>query len=332
MNTIVLTDHSLESSLSTPIGSRFTHIDSRQDTDVLNQLLADKRAETTRRAYLSDINNFFNIMTGDTANHDAVLEFLHLSQGKAVATVLKYKAALINKGLKEATVNRRIAAIKSLVVFGRKVGVCSYSLEDVKGEKTAKYRDTTGVDAPTFKSILQQCDLNTVKGIRDYAILRLLWGNALRRGEVSKLNKGDFDPTAKTLRILGKGKGTQYQTIDLSPAAVESINNWLSVRGQIAADTPLFSALDNAHRGHRLTGDAIRKIVCEYSQNAGIAKTMSPHRVRHSAITAALDATGGDVRKVQKLSRHSKLDTLMIYDDNRKRDQGEITNLLDDLL
>ena len=50
---------------------------------------------------------------------------------------------------------------------------------------------------------------------------------------------------------------------------------------------------------------------------------------RHSAITAALDATDGNVRKVQKLSRHRKLDTLMIYDDNRHKDQGEITDLLD---
>ncbi len=56
---------------------------------------------------------------------------------------------------------------------------------------------------------------------------------------------------------------------------------------------------------------------------------MSPHRVRHSAITAALDATDGNVRKVQKLSRHRKLDTLMIYDDNRHKDQRDITDLLD---
>ena len=332
MNTIVLPTTNLESSLSTPIGSKFTHIDARKDTDVLNQLLADKRAETTRRAYLSDINHFFTSVTGDTASHSAVLEFLHLTQGQAVANVLRYKANLISKGLKEATINRRIAAIKSLVVFGRKLGVCAYTLEDVKGEKLSKYRDTTGVNPDVFRNILLQCDRNTIKGIRDYAILRLLWGNALRRGEVSKLNVGDFDPTAKTLRILGKGKGTQYQTIDLSPAAVESINNWLSCRGRLGDDQPLFTAVDNAHQGHRLTGDAILKMVTFYSKKTGINKTMSPHRVRHSAITAALDATNGDVRKVQKLSRHSKLDTLMIYDDNRKRDQEEITNLLDDLL
>ena len=59
---------------------------------------------------------------------------------------------------------------------------------------------------------------------------------------------------------------------------------------------------------------------------------MSPHRIRHSAITTALDVTGGDVRRVQKLSRHSNLNTLMIYDDNRRNAQGEITALLDGLV
>jgi integrase/recombinase XerC len=59
---------------------------------------------------------------------------------------------------------------------------------------------------------------------------------------------------------------------------------------------------------------------------------MSPHRIRHSAITAALDATDGNVRKVQKLSRHKQIDTLMIYDDNRQRVQGELTGLLSDLV
>jgi integrase/recombinase XerC len=56
---------------------------------------------------------------------------------------------------------------------------------------------------------------------------------------------------------------------------------------------------------------------------------MFPHRIRHSVITAALDATEGDVRKVQKLSSHRNLNTLMIYDDNRGRDQQDVTQLLD---
>jgi integrase/recombinase XerC len=87
-----------------------------------------------------------------------------------------------------------------------------------------------------------------------------------------------------------------------------------------------------ANPGHRLTGDGIRKIVVRHSEKAGIKKQMSPHRIRHSAITAALDATDGDVRKVQKLSRHRNLNTLMIYDDNRSRDQQDIIKMLDGML
>ncbi|MEG4286321.1 hypothetical protein QUB68_24635 [Microcoleus sp. A006_D1] len=58
---------------------------------------------------------------------------------------------------------------------------------------------------------------------------------------------------------------------------------------------------------------------------------MSPHRIQDSVITAALDATDGNVRKVQKFSRHRNLNTLMIYDDNRGRDQGDVTDLLDEM-
>ncbi|NJM67993.1 MAG: hypothetical protein HC851_21180 [Acaryochloris sp. RU_4_1] len=59
---------------------------------------------------------------------------------------------------------------------------------------------------------------------------------------------------------------------------------------------------------------------------------MSPHRVRHSSITAALEATGGNVRAVQQLSRHAKPETVMRYDDNRNNLQGEVTELLSGLL
>jgi integrase/recombinase XerC len=72
-------------------------------------------------------------------------------------------------------------------------------------------------------------------------------------------------------------------------------------------------------------------MVVRHSESAGIKKQMSPHRIRHSAITAALDATDADVPKVQKLSRHRNLNTLMIYDDNRGRDQQDVTEMLDSM-
>lgn len=318
----------LNASLDAKIERYFDPLDT--DPDVLKQLLADKRSENTRRAYERDVNDFLKTMTGIAAVPDNVLEFLHLEERQAVAVVLKYKAKLIDKGLKEATVNRRLAAVKSLVEMGRKLGACHYTLNDIKGEKVASYRDTTGVNVATFEQILNQCDRATLAGKRDYALLRLLWGNALRRNEISQLSVRDFDPTTKTLRILGKGRGTQGEVVDLGSATVQAIADWLDSRGgNSSPDTSLFTALDFANSGHRLTGDGIRKIVVRQSEKAGITKQMSPHRIRHSAITAALDATDGNVRKVQKLSRHKNLNTLMIYDDNRGRDQQDVTELLD---
>ncbi|CCQ53844.1 integrase-recombinase protein [Crocosphaera watsonii WH 0005] len=92
----------------------------------------------------------------------------------------------------------------------------------------------------------------------------------------------------------------------------------------------MFISLDSRSRGSRLSGDGLYKIVRCYCREAGIDKLMSPHRIRHSSITMALDKSDGDVRKVQKLSRHKNLNTLMIYDDNRNNDQLELSELLEE--
>ncbi|KYC34500.1 integrase [Scytonema hofmannii PCC 7110] len=322
----------LTASLNAKIERHFQTLDT--DPDVLAQLLADKRSPNTRKAYEKDINDFFQTMTGHKATTDSVLEFLHLEEKQAVAVVLKYKAKLMSgegrkAPLAEATINRRLAALKNLVDMGRKLGVCNYSLNNVSGEKVQHYRDTTGIDPKAFETVLQQCDRGSIAGKRNYALLRLLWGNALRRNEVSQLNVGDFDPASKTLRILGKGRGTQSEVIDLGTATTDAIADWLYYRGSTSSTDPLFISLDFANQGHRLTGDGIRKTVVRLCSQAGIKKVVSPHRIRHSAITAALDATDGNVRKVQKLSRHKQVNTLLIYDDNRSKAQQEITDLLD---
>ena len=328
----------LEASLVSKIGSSFNQSDC---PDVLAQLLAQKRSPNTRKAYKKDLFDFFQQVANSQPTPDLVLEFLHLEQAGAVQLVLSYKAKLITKGLAEATVNRRLAAIKSLTAMGRALGVCNYTLEEVKGEKIKAYRDTTGVDLETFTKILAipdelkdvvYCQRSQLKAARDYALLRLLWGNALRRGEVSATNISDFDPDASTLSILGKGRGTQRETISLSSKTAIAISEWLTIRGTAAADAPLFIAIDNANYGGRLGGDGIYTIVDRLCKKAGISKKMSPHRIRHSSITAALDATDGNVRKVQKLSRHASIDTLITYDDNRKNYQEEVTQILDDLV
>lgn len=318
----------LENSLSAKIETYFAGvIDS--DPDVLEELLKSKNSEGTRRAYRKDITDFFTRMTGLRPNRDSILEFLHLEGHKATLVVTKYRAILADAGLSPNTINRRLAAIKSLVAYGRKLGVCNYAV-DVDSIPVQAYRDTSGVTEQEFLSVIQQCDRSTLAGKRDYALLLLLWGNALRRNEVSTLDLRHFDGSKGTLSILSKGKQIR-ETVNLPKVTVIAITDWLIERGgDMSSSRPLFTSVDFYAEGHRLTGDGIYKIVKRLFKRAGVEKTMSPHRCRHSAITAVLEKTDGNVRKAQKLSRHAKLNTLQIYDDNRNRDQLEMSELLMD--
>ena len=293
---------------------------------VLGDWLATKRSPHTRRVYRRDIENFLSDIGTELG------KFLTLDRHGAYALVSRYKGDLIQNNLKSATINRRLAAIKSLVCFAYNCGHCEFMLEAVKGEKLSSYRDTSGVDSETFKRVLSDIDRTSLKGIRDHALLLLLWSNALRRFEVSKANIADFDPVTKTLRIFGKGRGNNSEIVSLGTGTVTAIMAWLKARGEVTTDKALFCSVNPGYRDGRLCTQAIYDIVSDRCQAAGITKAMSPHRIRHSSITAALEATGGDVRRVQKLSRHSSLNTLLIYDDNRKNHQGEVTDLLDSLV
>ena len=134
------------------------------------------------------------------------------------------------------------------------------------------------------------------------------------------------------LWIKGKGR-MQRESVDLSAKSIAAIEDWLGVRGSVNSLDPLFVALDNKCFGMRLSGRSIDRILKRTAQKAqATTKVLSPHRIRHSSITAALDATNGDVRRVRKLSRHKKVETVIIYDENRLRDQGDLTDLISDLV
>jgi integrase/recombinase XerC len=107
--------------------------------------------------------------------------------------------------LSSATINQRLSALKSLVEYARKQGLCNFTLIDVKGLRSQKYRDTRGRTVDEYRSVLAEIDRSTLLGKRDYAICRLLWDNALRRGEIVSLDRSSFLPQESKLMILGKG-------------------------------------------------------------------------------------------------------------------------------
>lgn len=316
------------------------------ESDFLSEFLQLKVSPNTRRTYAQCLDDFFIRLAQVHASIEIVREFLSLSQFQAIALALKYQSLLVEAGLAPATINTRISAVKSLVNHARQLGKCEFSLADVKSIAAEVYRDTSGVDPSGIRAMLDTCDRvgeafasakaspkgnrSTVKGIRDYALIRLLWDNALRRGEVSAADVKDFDPVGRKLWIKGKGK-IQKAAIDLHPVTVAAIQDWLGTRDAVKPSDPLFICLDHPN-GTRLQGRGMHQMIDRRSKQAGITKQMSPHRVRHSAITAYLDASGGDVRAAQGLSRHKNLNTLTRYDDNRHQYQGKATDVLADLV
>ncbi len=300
-------------------------------TNLISLLIADKRSEHTRNAYKKDLKHFFALMAGKEPTPKVIMQFLHLTQSEALQVVITYKAKMIEEGKAEATINRRIAAIRSLVKLSRRLGHCDFDLKDVESESVKGYRDTSGVTLEQMKTLLSLPNKDSFKGKRDCVLLRLLFENALRRNEASCINIEDYEPENKRVAILGKGRGTQKEWVFISDKLIATIEEYLSARNAYHDKDPLFVTTDSRTRGNRLGGEAIRRIVRDYGVCAGIKKSISPHKLRHTAITLALDNTNGDVRAVQQFSRHKKVDTLLIYDDNRKNKQSEVTSLLSSL-
>lgn len=294
--------------------------------DVLAILLADKRSPQTRRAYAADLRDFFG-----TVDPEAVREFLALPVPGIALRLHQYKARLIEAGLSEATVNRRLAAVRSLLGTAHKVGLSQTDGAGlVQGEKTRAYRDTRGIGLPTLKRLVKAPGTDTLRGLRDTAILKLLTENALRRAEVCALKVKDLDAGERRLMILGKGHGTQREPVTLSQQATAALLAYLHQSGHATdREAPLFVNADHrpGHRGQALTGDGLYYLVGFYGRAVGI-EGLTPHKLRHSSITALLDGNGGDVRMAQRLSRHAKLETLQRYDDNRSDLQGQASSLL----
>jgi len=144
------------------------------------------------------------------------------------------------------------------------------------------------------------------KGIRDFAILRLLYDLALRRGEVVALDLVDIDINNKTIKIIGKGR-SEKETLSLPQPTLDAIRSWIDVRGDDPG--PLFVNFDRAGKGERLTGTAVYQIVHSLGIQVGVETR--PHGIRHSSISACVAQF--PLPDVQRFSRHKKLETLAVY-------------------
>ncbi len=287
----------------------------------------NRRSEKTRQAYQADLDAFATYL-GWGSREAALQKLISGDQGQANALVLAYKNYLISKGLTPNTVNRRLSTLRSGVKLANQLGLVNWTIS-IENERTETYRDTCGPGRIGFSDMLKEIDSypNQKKALRDRAILRLLYDLALRRGEVAKLDFEDFDSEAGTLAVLGKGR-SQKQILTLPETAQEALRAWIEARG--ISSGPLFLNFDRAGKGCRLSGTSIYRIVRDLGRKVGLETR--PHGIRHLAITEALNLTNGNIRMVQRFSRHRNMQTLSAYDDNRQDFAGEISKMISILI
>jgi integrase/recombinase XerC len=257
----------------------------------------------------------------------ATAKFLSLDAGMANGAALGYLEHLRERGLASATVNRRIAALRSLVKAARLIGMVNWNLE-LPTPKVTPYRDTRGPGRGGFMRLVRKANASPEpRRSRDLALLWLMYGRALRRSEAAGIAlPDDLDLAGERVRIRGKHRD-EPEWVTIPPAACRAVADWLLVRG--SEPGPLFYRLDfaaNTLDRRPLTGRGIQWVVGNLGDAAGIRAR--PHGLRHAGITEVLDVTKGDHRAAQKFGRLKTANVLAYYDDNREDKGGEAAKLI----
>lgn len=281
------------------------------------------RKVTTLRTYQAGLDDFCEFVKADDVNAAASL-LLGKGHGAANRMALAYRADMVERKLSAATVNNRLAALRSLVKLANTLGMVPWKL-DVENVKAEPYRDTRGPGAAVFTMMLSTLD-NSSKDKRDRAALRLLHDVALRRAEVVNLDLADVDLKAGTLLVVRKGK-TEKTTLTLPAPTLTALREWIEVRGAEAG--PLLLNFDPAGKGKRLTGTSLYRIVRGVGEMVGTRTR--PHGLRHTAITTACRRaaeSGIPLEEVLDFSGHANVRTLMIYRDRVRNMQGRLAAMV----
>ena len=296
------------------------------ESAIWQEFLTLQISPATKRSYAATLKDFFRREFDLPVSPETIEQFLSCTEYQGLTHVLAYRAKLIASGLAAATINARLAGIRAFVAHAAKRGLCAFRLNDIKSVKSQPYRDTKGISIEQFQSLIDTIDRSSPSGKRDYAIMRLLWDNALRRAELCGLDQADFRRSEGRLFIKGKGM-IDRELIDLAPATVYAIADWLQSQGETSCPALFTSGLDT-----RYSADLLYRMVRQLGVSAGLDRDISPHRIRHSSITALLDLNGGNVREAQAHSRHKNLSTLILYDDSRQQLQGKSARMLADAI
>ena len=229
--------------------------------------------------------------------------------------IVAFREELKASGHKPTTIQNYITAAKLFFSWTAQEGLYPNVAEHLKGAKLNRDHKKDYLTSRQVKEVLEAVERDTIKGLRDYAILSLMVTGGLRTIEVIRADVGDIRTAGEStvLYVQGKGKEEKAEYIKIAPAVEKAIRAYLTARGSKADTEPLFTSTSNNNSGKRLTTRSISGMVKERLVNAGYDSTrLTAHSLRHTAVTLALLA-GQDITEVQQHARHANIATTMIY-------------------
>lgn len=215
--------------------------------------------------------------------------------------------------LSTITQSYHLIALRSFLGYCSKRGIKTLTPEKIELPKVRK-KQVTFLSSDEVERLIQAVKTQEITGVRDRAIIELLFSSGLRVSELVNLNRDHIN--LKRGEFTVRGKGQKDRPVFISPEASEWLGEYLRTR----TDTymPLFirytgaPSSDSKGDDMRLTPRTIQRIVSKYARAAGITKHVSPHSLRHSFATDLL-MNGADLRSVQSMLGHSNIATTQVY-------------------
>lgn len=268
----------------------------------------------TRRAYRSDIGDFCSFIGIDRAEQFGAITRAH---------VLAWRNQLEVRGLAGATLRRKLAALASLFdyLLERNTLIGGNPVNGVKRPKNESNEGKTpALGDQQARALLEAPPTDTIKGLRDRAILSVLLYHGLRREEVARLRIEDIQERRGIKHLQVHGKGSKIRYLPMHPAALENIYSYLEMAGHhLKENAPLFLPLRGRLTGAGLSADGIYLIVGSYAKAAGIhIEGLGVHGLRATAATNALE-NQADIAKVQQWLGHANISTTRLYDRRQSR-------------
>ena len=215
--------------------------------------------------------------------------------------------------LSTLTQSYHLIALRSFLVYCSRRDIATLTPEKIELPKV-KRKQVSFLDYNEVTRLINTVDVNSTVGLRDRAIVELLFSSGLRVSELCNLNRDHVNLNRSEFMV--RGKGQKDRPVFVSPEATEWLAKYLETRNDSA--TPLFIRYSGAKtddgkgESFRLSPRSVQRMIQNYAKLSGLTKHVSPHTLRHSFATDLL-MNGADIRSVQSMLGHSSISTTQIY-------------------